>query len=332
MILAPSDSFYRVTMVGSRRYFYNANFVAGAFLGILLLGGKNLTLKTIPLLGSLLIVVWFLHLANGSVEDALHWQQAASLRDEMKEAIAARVRDPAHTVLVTKSLPDHVEEAYIFRSGFREFADYNWPGIRVTKAENLKLNEIDPKAVYLSVESGKANQPIVNEYSGLQNIRKNLQLVRSGKAPKVPFTFDFDNKSYAHIQLVPSGDIRVLDLKTHPMLLETTGRDPYITFAWPADALPAAYKEFRIRFEYVEIRPNVPKEDTFQVIWKAPEDQMSGLPVENEIVKIQPGIQDIRFPLRDEIRWVDKEKLQWARVDLGTVTGVKIRIHFMGFE
>jgi hypothetical protein len=322
------------TLEGSRRYFHNANFLAAGFLGCLVprKTEKENPLSVFSTAAVFVLVLLFAQLASRTVDNAVEWGKAGQLRDEIAEQIEKKVEGVPKAVLVLYDLPDHVQEAYVFRSGVREFLTLNWPDLAWTWVSDLRLDKIDPNAAYFVLKLDKQGRPDVEPYAELDALRKNQQLTASGEAKATPILFDFSNKTFPKIPLFPSDDIHVLDRKDDPLLVEITGRDPHIALEWPEGVSPAIYKTFRIRFEYVEVPSSAPSEDQFQVLWKAPYDSLASPPLISHEVEVRPGIQEISFALGGNPRWLSNQTLEWFRVDLGTRYRGRMRIHLMAFE
>ncbi len=59
---------------------------------------------------------------------------------------------------------------------------------------------------------------------------------------------------------------------------------------------------------------------------------MQSLPSLTREMEVRPGIQEVVFPLSDQIRWLENPSLEWIRVDLGSFYPAKIRIHQLTLE
>ncbi len=69
-----------------------------------------------------------------------------------------------------------------------------------------------------------------------------------------------------------------------------------------------------------------------QLCCKCPIQNVRSLLSLTREVEVRPGIQEVVFPLSDQIRWLENSSLEWIRVDFGTLYPAKIRIHELTLE
>ncbi len=336
LLLAENPYLYGGAIQGSRRFFYNSNLLIGVLAGLLAArgtaghGDRPATGSGALLLGFLVLV----HFATRTSANAVQWQRAAAERDRFQREVTALIQGATKPVLVIYSLPDHIEEAYIFRSGIGQFIWLHFPSAEFIDDKKLTPQQIDQAATYVKIEYRGEDNPIAEPFTELRKVQQNLQILRQGAAKKEPLSFDFEKKQYPQLRIVQSADIQRIDDKNTPLLIGIIGRDPWISVQWPAGASPVAYSKFKMRFEYlgIEAKPAAPGTEKFQFFWKSPTQGMENLPSLTRDVEVRPGVQEVVFPLSDQIRWLENSSLEWIRVDFGTLYPAKIRIHELTLE
>lgn len=331
--------FFYGSLVGNRRFLYLSMFLLVGLLAYNFFPprGANRASAFHPGWACVIVVFW-IHLCTQSVQQNVDWMRAGMLRDKMiREIDEAYQTHQNKLVLVTSLLPDSIGSSYVFRSGFPQMVSVYWgSNITLQRQEQLTMASLKPDAVYYKVLMESENAPLIHPMAEINRVKENLARIAASPPTPVPLFFNFATMTIPRYQTNLSRDVELQGIKDGALVLTCKGNDPWISIEWPTDADPLAYKQARFRFEYAEAKTppsgTQPRTDTFEFFWVAPGASMQNLPVVRTKVTLLPGIQEVVFPLQQEFRWMENQKLQYIRFDFGSQYRGVFRIIGMGLE
>ena len=322
--------FYQ-TLTGSSRFLYLSLPPLCAMVGIVF---QELWLELrAPARTAVVAVaaVFGSHVALETSRGLDDWVRCASVRDRLEQELRRVCKPASESTIVIESLPDHVGEGYVFRSGFAEF--FQWKigagNAALIDAKKFCLADIKPAADIFRLNYAGEAAPMISPAADLKRLALELPQRRQRPAPANLF-LDFTRGGPLPIPLSKSDDVLSMTLVPGALLAEVRPLDPYFIIGFGPEVDPAVFRRALFEFELLDATPGAGGNDKVELIWK-PLGMETNLPALSAPFKLAPGVQTIEFQLDGNVQWLAPRQLQWARFDLGGFYRGRAKITRMGF-